>query len=273
MLGAFLLGMALWYILCLVLLIAGIRSLYLRRWLNAGALLVLFFGLYIAPSLVQLWEKRQITAAIDRAQVIGDLPDLTGKVVVLATGRDLDDPLLECETLMRFSGARIVYLTPPFRKDYDRDAVDLSVAVDLESLIVGRAQMVTHGDPGQSSYENCELQPGPVTEPPEYLLLSGAYNDAATRHFRDRLSAPALDGHHVSMLWYMAPITDPAVVLINEDQADLLLFQTDAIKPGFPYNPLISPDRIDVPDWQDQLEPLLRPVFCRHGDAQCYMQL
>lgn len=269
----FLGGLVLWYLALIVMLVVGIRWVIGRRRLAGAALLAVAFGIYVLPSLIDQWQLRQTVRAMERAQLIRNVPDLTGKVVVLAPARDLDDLALDCQALMQDSGARIVYLTHPFRKDHERDAVDLSVAVDLESLIVGRARLVKPDGGYSGDYRRCELVPGVMTEPPDYLLMSGAYNELAARHFRDRLSAEALRDRHVSMLWYMAPITDPAMVLVNEDQADLLLFRSSGIKPYYPYNPMISPDYVDIPANPGSLGHILRPIFCRHGDQRCHFEM
>lgn len=260
----------------LPLVAVGLWRMGQRPWaalLGLAGLLAL--GISAGP---YLWDRMVYSRTVDalrKAEVSRTVPDLTGKVVAYVSDREHDDVLLECEAILRHSGAAQVYMIEPF--DQDRSygpPPDLSASLDLEALVSGQAALADIPPgfdrwPDRNADERPFCAPKPVVPPLariDYFVMQGGYYDA-TAPFRDRLAGIDGDGIHLSLDWYFGPVANPRSFLISAESADLVRFGLDADGAVYPWLPGITDSRV-WPDISARFAEI-RAILCRNAAKDC----
>lgn len=228
-----------------------------------------------------LWDRiafERSVAALERAEITRKVPDLTGRVVAYVSSRHHDDISLECEAILRHSGAAQVYMIEPLDTPRgDGPAPDLSAPLDLAALVSAQAALsdIPPGfddwpDRGADMRQFCA--PAAIAPPLvriDYFVMEGGYYDA-TAPFRDLLAGIDRDRFRVALGWYFAPVADPRNFRISAEGADLLRFDLSADLATYPWLPGMGDMRTwpGGSAWTDELEAIL----CRDAAKDCRVQ-
>lgn len=233
--GAIYLFSLLWLILPFVALLWWGRGKWGRAVL-AGLVAVLSFALSVGPMLRDSYRFREPAGIARASAVLGQAPDLTGKVVAFISENDpKHDGYLNCNRLLQYSGAAKVYL---LRSDGLRDATAgqppiWSAPVDLPALVLGEAVLRTSAL-GDEEYRSCEL--GPISGPllPIDYLMGNSINLQQAALQENLLTGPVDPAYSPRLDYYFSPVADEHRFLLSAATADLQLVSVYFSGAGFP---------------------------------------
>lgn len=268
-----LLGLA-WFAFLALQLATGLmalRSFMQGRSVRGVIWALICFMLTSAEPLYRWYDLHRVEQAMAAAQIVREIPDFTGKVVLYVPSRGLDDISLSCGDLVTLSGAGAVYLTDPWHGDgADRDSPpqDITQPVDLLARIKGQA-VTTPRDWGTA----CELAP---SEPPsklDYVLIENQYGDLKPA-MRAHLEAAGAWEPRTRLRYLVAPVPSATAFELSADTALIVLFETRRAGFGWPYSPLSDRYLKEVPrDWREFNRPI-RQTVCKEPreapEATCW---
>lgn len=230
------------------------------------------FALTTAEPMYRWVDNYRAEQAMNRAHILRDVPDFTGKDVLYVPSRSLDDVSLSCVDLVQLSGAKTVYLAEPWYETVSSRLPDPLAEpgdkVDLRQYIKGTAMIETrdYGD-------ICKLEPSTPPQSLDYILIENLYGDLAPV-FRPHLEAQDVTDPATHLRFLIAPVPDVTGFQLSSETTDLALFSTWRKQGAWPYSPLRQNTLRRVPrDTAAFLRPIRQSV-CREApdaiDTTCW---
>lgn len=235
---------------------------------------LILLAISAGPALLDEIRFRYAAGIMRQTTITRSVPDLTGKTVAYVSGRSFDDVSLDCEAILRHSGAAVVYMIEPFHKDRaGGPPPDLTGPLDLTALVSARAALADT-PPGYDNWpvdgrDRPFCSPAPLNAPAkdiDYFVMRGGNYDGEAP-FEQELAGLDHERFHPQLEWYFAPVADPAQFRIAAARADLLRMSMSAHLAGYPW--LFGPsDLRDLPARPGR-DPEVLAALCRDRAEDC----
>lgn len=262
-------------VLTLVLPFAALGAMRRGRpWRAAAISAVAIFGFAVTiwPGLRDLYRFEGAKAVVRASEIRGEAPDLTGKTVAYLSEQDpKTDYGADCDRLLRYSGAKVVYLlqTDALAKSTGPKVELWENPVDLTSIILGEAVL---SDPEDSPYQLCDIRP--LTAAPLRIdyLVGRDIGLLAPGLQANLLAATVGPDYWAKLDFYVAPVADQHRFLLAAEGAQILLPSVYFYGAGIPA-PLTDRSfrwpAADGAEGSGTRHELVAATLCRHDPGQC----